>query len=111
MKQKFLVILYELRRRYSLPFNWMFKNRLKINFGLCDCVSHIQHETRYWLSSDEKRVFWAIIREEGIKFGASNPQNLRVHPAINYYWWPEGKLKPRLKTIKAAIKRIESSNI
>jgi hypothetical protein len=105
MKQKFLVILYEMRRRYSLPFNWMFKRSLKIHSGMCSCVMYIEYENQYTLNPEEYRIFWTIMREEAERVGVADNYNYR------YYWWPQGALKPRLKTIKAAIKRIENSNI
>lgn len=110
MKEKFLIILYEMKRMYSSPINRIFKKRAGINCGMCRAMERVKKKTQCFLFYEEAMLFWAILKEEGEKYG------LTIHPLTGSaiwcsYWWKCGKCRPRLKTIKAAIKRIENSNV
>lgn len=103
MKKRFLAILYEMRRRYNSPWNWIgLKRKNHVEYGLCHCYVHIISSVAECPSLDERALFWALLREEAEKFEGC---------ICHSYWWERGKLKPRRKTINVAIKRIENSNI
>lgn len=105
MKKKFLTILYQMRKYYNSPWNWIGAKWLcHTRFGLCNASAVAIEKTETFFTYEQRNIFWAIIREEAGKQGANFKRETE-------YWWRRGQLRPRRRTINAAIKRIENSNI
>jgi hypothetical protein len=95
-----LQVLESLEKKYSGIPLLMNKPERDVDRGLCRCLRFItvgddgSHNRDFFY-----REVYRRLRQEASKYGANFD---------NCFWWKIGKIGPRLKTIRAAIKTLKN---
>lgn len=91
-----LEILKKLERKYSRWINRWGRGRFwnDTHFGLCYALSQIVEFNGF-----DYKLVYSRLYSEYINFGNTGDGT---------YWWERGLIKPRLQTIRAAIKTLKN---
>ena len=102
-KKRTLKILKELRLYYRISFFLPFytvKWLLSTEAGICRCLKYMIKG-----NSITQLEYYNILSLLSVEHGDKNHLNF----IISYYWYPAGKIKPRLKLINRLIKNVKTT--